>query len=211
MLCALVSATCSRLCCNFRQNCTSLNIYPVIITLYISCTRFSTTVVTVMAKNWEGGNQIMFVTVWCIASTISNHHLIDVHKDLPTVLTGSANFSLCACLWWGPLYKLFQKFWLHISYILQKHLPPILRNSSSSIVGGSSFIGGTIGVGDGTRLRAAAPVVPPPPPSPRNRGALRGHGDEHGPIRRERGSTPHTCICIQMSENWAVDLGSACR
>jgi hypothetical protein len=71
-------------------------------------------------------------------------------------------------------------------------------NSSTAIVVGSSFIGGTIGVSEGTHLRAAVAVVPPP--SRPNWGALRGRGDEHGPIGRETGTTPHTCICIQMSE-----------
>ena len=36
-------AICSRLCCSSRRYCAFLNMYPVIITLYMSCAKFSAT------------------------------------------------------------------------------------------------------------------------------------------------------------------------
>lgn len=41
--CGSGRATCSKLCCNSNRCCTFLNIYPVIMTLYMSCARFSAT------------------------------------------------------------------------------------------------------------------------------------------------------------------------
>ena len=41
--CASGRATCSKLCCSSNRYCAFLNMYPVIMTLYISCARFSAT------------------------------------------------------------------------------------------------------------------------------------------------------------------------
>ncbi|KAG6549310.1 hypothetical protein Mapa_009296 [Marchantia paleacea] len=63
------SATCDRLCCSSRRNWAFLNMYPVIITLYMSCARFSATVETEISKNCGGRVPSMLVTVCRIAST----------------------------------------------------------------------------------------------------------------------------------------------